>query len=223
MDQKKSYLVRRASGSVRLACDDPGWDQADRIEIDEYPWYTSGLKQATTVAALYDDEAIYLLYVCDDKHISAVETETNSNVHTDSCVEFFATIDPDGQWGKWGYFNFEVNCCGTAKLGFRPGPEWRTLAPAELVETIRIKTSIPTPTKTESPGDDGWWLAAAIPFAVISEAAGRKIAPKSGTHWRANFYRCGGKTDPQSACWNPINTPEHEYHSPEFFGNLPFE
>ncbi|MDY7009218.1 MAG: carbohydrate-binding family 9-like protein, partial [Planctomycetota bacterium] len=76
---------------------------------------------------------------------------------------------------------------------------------------------------TSSSGDDGWWLAAAIPFAVISQIAGRKIAPKSGTHWRANFYRCGGKTDPQAACWNPIDLPEQDYHRPEFFGNLSFE
>ncbi len=223
MNQPKNYLVRRASGPVRLACDDPVWGQADRLEIDEYPWYTSGLKQATAVAVLYDDEAIYLLFVCEDKHISAVETLANSNVHIDSCVEFFATIDPDGRWGKWGYFNFEANCCGAAKLGFRPGPEWRTLAPAELVETIRVNTSIPTPTKDESPDDDGWWLAAAIPFSAISEMVDGDVAPKSGDTWRANFYRCGGKTDPQYAAWNPIDLPEQDYHRPEFFGNLEFE
>ncbi|MCD4698993.1 MAG: carbohydrate-binding family 9-like protein [Phycisphaerae bacterium] len=223
MNQPKNYLVRRASGPVRLACDATAWEQAYRLAIDEYPWYTGGFKQETTAAVLYDDEAIYLLFVCADKHISAVETDTNSNVHIDSCVEFFATIDPDGHWGKWGYFNFEANCCGTAKLGFRPGPEWRTLAPAELVETIGVSTSIPTPTKTESPDDDGWWLAAAIPFSVISEIAGRKVAPKSGAQWRVNFYRCGGKTDPQAACWNPIDLPEQDYHRPEFFGNMSFE
>ena len=91
------------------------------------------------------------------------------------------------------------------------------------VTARRVGTSIPTPTKVESPNDDGWWLAAAIPFSAISELAGFKVAPKSGTVWRANFYRCGGRTDPQYACWNHIDNPQPDFHRPEFFGNLTFE
>ncbi len=220
MNQPKNYLVRRAGGTVRLACDDQAWSRADVLSIDEYPWYTAGEKQDTTAAAMYDDEAIYLLFVCADKHISAVETQPNGWVCKDSCVEFFIAFESEG---VAKYLNFEANCCGTVHMGFWAGRDDCSLAPPEVLDAVSVKTSIPTPTKEEFPTDDGWWLAAAIPFATISKMVGRDVAPKSGDTWRANFYRCGGKTDPQHAAWNTIDHPEPDYHRPEFFGTLTFE
>ena len=220
MSQQKEYLVRRAQGPVRLACEDAVWNQAERLEIDEYPWYVSGQKQRTTVAMLYDSSALYALFICEDRHISAAETRPNGDVYLDSCVEFFAMPAPDR---SEEYFNLEVNCCGTVHLGFGAGREGRKLAPPEVLERIRVATSIPTPTKDESPSDDGWWLAAALPFDAIAELAGFEVAPTSGALWRANFYRCGGKTDPQLACWNRIEWDKPDFHRPEFFGKLLFE
>jgi len=220
MAETKSYLIRRAGGPVRLACDDTAWSRAERLAIGEYPWYVSGGRQGTGVGLLYDDEAIYALFVCEDRHISAVEARPNGNVYLDSCVEFFASPDP----GRHpGYFSLEANCCGTVHLGFGPGRQGRNLAAASVHEKLTVATSIPVPSKEESPADDGWWLAAALPFSAISELAGFAVAPKSGTAWRANFYRCGGKTDPQYACWNPIQWEKPDFHRPEFFGLLTFE
>ena len=218
--EKKTYTVRKASGKIKLSCDETIWAAADRLSIDEYPWYTHGQKQATTVAALYDADAIYLLFICEDKHIYAVETRPNGDVYKDSCVEFFANVDPEK--GD-DYFNFEANCCGTIHLAFGPDRYNRTLASGDVLEKIRVSTSIPTATKEESPSDDGWWLAAKIPFSAISKLAGYPVEVKSGTIWTANFYRCGGKTDPQHACWNPIATPQPDFHQPGYFGILKFE
>jgi len=220
MGQQKSYLVRRATGPVRLACEDPCWVQADRLSISEFPWYESGQKQGTDVALLYDDEAIYALFVCEDRHIHAVETRPNGNVYLDSCVELFAAPAPDRDGG---YFNFEANCCGTVHLGFGPGRQGRRLAPESVLDRIRVKTCFPLPTKRESDADDGWWLAAAIPFAAVAELADFPVAAGPEGVWRANLYRCGGKTDPQYACWNPIQWEKPDYHRPEFFGTLAFE
>ncbi len=220
MTGMKSYTIHRASGPLRGACDDPAWEAAERLAIDEYPWYVSGDKQDTTVALLYDDEALHALFVCADKHISAVETEPNGNVYLDSCVELFAW---PGQVGEGGYFNFEANCCGTVHLGYGPGRSDRRLAPPSVHERIAVATCIPTPTKDESPNDDGWWLAATIPFAALGELTGTEIAPGPGSTWRANFYRCGGKTDDQYACWNVIDFERPSFHLPEFFGELIFE
>ncbi len=220
MGATKEYLVRRARGPVRLACDEEAWNAADRLSIAEFPWYSSGQKQGTDAALLYDDEALYALFVCEDRHIYAVETRPNGNVYLDSCVEMFAMPAPGAEAG---YFNLEANCCGTIHLGFGAGREGRRLAPASVLERIRVVTSIATPTREESSADDGWWLAAEVPFAAISELAGFEVAPRSGTRWRANFYRCGGKTDPQYACWNRIEWDRPDYHRPEFFGTLRFE
>jgi len=218
----KSYLIKRANGPVPLCGDAPAapWKTADLAQIDQYPWYKAGAKQVTNARAVYDDKALYLQFLCEDRHIFSRVTETGGNVCNDSCVEFFATIDPDQ--GP-DYFNIETNCCGTRLMGFGPQREGRRRLLPGQAERIQIVTSIPAKTRDEQKGDNGWWAAIELPFDFLSEFTGRTIAPKPGTRWRANFYRCGGKTEPQCACWNPIEWKTPDYHRPEFFGDVRFE
>jgi hypothetical protein len=205
---------------VRLAAECEAWAAADKLAIDQFPWFKQGQRQATDVGLLYDDQAIYLLFVCEDKHINSVETRPNGDVYKDSCVEFFATPNPRE---NSSYFNFESNCCGCVHLGWGAGRHDRKLGSPQVHADIKVKTSIPTPTREESPRDDGWWLAAAIQFSAIEKLGGLKLAPRPGDTWRVNFFRCGGKTDGQYACWSPIDFKDPDFHRPQFFGLLKFE
>ena len=217
----KTYVIQRATGPVPLCGDAAAgaWQAAEVAQIDQYPWYNGGQKQGTEVRVLYDDRAVYAQFLCQDRHIFAQVTQVNGNVCLDSCVEFFATIEPDK--GP-DYFNLEANCCGTPLLGYGPARRPRIAIRPEQASRIRIATSVPGPTKAESPSDNGWWLAAAVPLDFISEFTGARIAPGPGTRWKANFYRCGGKTDPQFAAWSPIPWERPDFHRPEFFGDVTF-
>jgi hypothetical protein len=118
-----------------------------------------------------------------------------------------------------------MNCCGTPLLGFNSGKGARTHIPPERRGLLRIATSVPGPTKDESPNDQSWWLAAALPFKLLDQFPSAPPPAKAGDVWRANFYRCGGKTDQQYACWSPIDPAkqsEPSFHDPEFFGELVF-
>jgi hypothetical protein len=215
-----SYAINRAASKAILTGDVSGtaWEHANALQIDNFPWYTSGQKQDTQARLLYDDDAIYAQFICEDAHIFAKETELNGGVYLDSCVEFFASFAPN----KPDYFNLEMNCCGTMHVGLGAGREGRRLITPELARRIKVVASVPGPTKDESPYDNGWWIVVAMPFEMISEFAGQKVKPTSGTPWRANFYRCGGKTDAQHACWNPITRERPDFHRPEFFGDMVF-
>jgi len=220
-----TYTVQRTPAAPPLTGQvaDTPWADAATLAIDTYPWYTAGGKQATTVRLLHDDEAIYVQFQCEDRHIFCEVTELNGPVSKDSCVELFATIDPDR---RPHYLNFEANCCGTFLMGFNGSrAEQRRISP-ELARRVAVVTSIQQPTRDESPDDDGWWLTAKLPLEVLSQLAGQPVQPTAGTRWRANFYRCGGRTERQYACWNPIDTAKHprpDFHRPEFFGQLLFE
>ncbi len=218
MSETRTYTIHRSSGPVGLNPKDNAWSKAEKLSIDVYPWYKGGDKQGTEGRLLYDDEAVYALFICQDKHIYSEETRPNGNVYKDSCVEFFAIPD----LANGGYFNFEANCCGCVHLGWGPGRPDRKLAGPETHAGLKVATSVSGPTKNESPSDNGWWLAARLPFSTISQFAGLTVAPRAGTIWKANFYRCGGKTDDQYACWNPIGHPKPDFHRPEFFGTLRF-
>ena len=217
----RSYEIRRAGGAVPLggAIEGTPWAQAAALEIAEFPWYAAGAKQATTVRLLWDDAALYVQFVCEDRHIFAQVTERNGPVCEDSCVELFAMPQPDRQAN---YFNLELNCCGVFLLGWGPGRGGRRRVTHELAQRFQVATSVPGPTKAEAEDDDGWWAAAALPFEVLGAFTSLRLAPAAGDVWRANLYRCGGATEPQFACWNPIEAAQPDFHRPEYFGELRF-
>jgi hypothetical protein len=197
------------------------WEQARPVRIDEFPWPRPGERQPTTVRLLYDADAVYVQFRCRDRHIFSRVTDLNGPVCQDSCVEFFATVNPAA--GPH-YFNLEVNCCGHVLLGFGPERRDRKAVSPDLARRLTVAASEPGPTREESAGDRGWWVAAAVPFAVIEKMAGTPLVrPGCGSEWRANFYRCGGKTGPQYACWNPVVWEHPDFHRPEFFGRLRFD
>jgi hypothetical protein len=221
---EKRYVVAKITEPVPLVGDPVAvpWKKAAVLNIDQFPWYKSGDRQGTTVRLLYDDQAVYAQFICQDKHSYAVATKVNDPVYRDSCVEFFGSIDPAA---RPDYFNLEMNCCGTLLMGFNGSRANRAQITPELASKIKLVTSVPGPTKEESPADNGWWAAVRLPFEVISDMAGQKVRPTQGTTWRANFYRCGGKTDTQYGCWSPIDTikyPVPDFHRPEYFGTLIF-
>lgn len=217
----RRYVIGRAACPPPLSGRVAGtaWAQAAAARIDRFCWYIGGARQGTTVRILYDRANLYLQFRCRDRHISAAAGGLNGPVWQDSCVEFFATIEPQG---APGYFNLEINCCGVFLLGFGPDRHHRRLIGSLLAGRIRIAASAPGATKAESPLDRSWWVAAAVPLDILSAFTGRPVRPRAGDVWRGNLYRCGGLTDPQHASWNPITTAAPDYHRPECFGILRF-
>ncbi len=216
----KQYTIRRTAVPPGGAIDHAAWNTADVLAIDRFPWHEAGRKQLTRARLLYDDQALYVHFTAEDVHSSARVAELNGPVCTDSCVEVFASVEPDE---RPHYFNFEANCCGQFHLGFGPDRNERRLIQADLADRIKVATSVAGATKAESPDDEQWRLVARLPFDVLSEFTGRPVRPRPGDAWRGNLYRCGGETDPQFACWNPIDTSGPDFHRPECFGRLIFE
>jgi hypothetical protein len=211
------YRISRAAGLVELvgAVAGTAWEGAQRAAIDHYPWYKGGKKQSTAARLLYDDDALYVQFRCQDQHSSAARRKLNGRVCVDSCVELFVTVEPER---CDHYFNLEINCCGAMLLGFSNDDGSRRDVTEELAEQISIVTSTRGKTKCESPRDRQWWVAARVPFAMLREFTERPIQPAAGTEWRLNFYRCGGQTEPQYASWQPMDVNRPNFHMPEFFG-----
>jgi len=214
---KRYEIVYRKQSPKLDPCDKGWWADVPGDLIDEFPWYTGGDKQATTFRAAWCDDGLYLKYDCRDKHISAVATETNGYVWQDSCVEAFVAPSADK---PLNYYNFEMNCVGTYLMGTHC--DWGEGYMDRSIDIgIEVATTVPGPTKDESPDDDGWLLVARIPWKHFEKEA-VNLPPKPGDLWRANLYRLGGKTDPQNACWSPIESPHASFHQPQFFGEIVF-
>ena len=193
------------------------WCHAETAAVDVFPWFMSGLKQRTEVRLVYDKDALHLLFEAQDIHSYAGKRELNGRVYLDSCVEFFASPWPDD---TPDYFNCEINCCGAIHFGFGPDRYNRRLISPALAEDILVLSTIAGDAKKEFQDDSGWKVYVRLPRKTLSALCGRSVG-FSGM-WRGNFHRCGGRTEPQFACWNPIDSPNPDYHRPEQFGELMF-
>ncbi len=161
------------------------------------------------------DQMILLKFYVTEKSVRALEKKINGDVYKDSCVEFFLSTD------GVHYYNFEFNCIGTPHVGWGEGRHHRKPLPVEAVKKIQVKSSLGSDPFDIRTGDFQWNLVVMIPASCLVHDPGLTFSGLSGT---ANFFKCGDELpDPHFVTWNPVGTPEPDYHQPEFFGMIDFE
>jgi len=197
--------------------DKPDWQSIAAIEVNNYPWYQAGNKQNTQVKLCASDDTLFMQIIAQDQYSFAKQTQLNNKlICEDSCVEFF--FSPSGVLGS-SYVNIEINCCGALHIAYGAARENRQFISLEVASLISRKTSIVSPVKFEKTDDSQWSVEIALPFDAIEQLTGEKV---NKDKWFANFYRCGGRTEPQYAVWHHVEAPEPDYHRPEYFGELVF-
>lgn len=183
----------------------------ETINWEEYPY-----KPEVTVQIAYNEQELFLQYRVKEQAVKAEITENNGKVWTDSCVEFF--LSPQG---NDEYYNLEVNCIGTALLGFRKKGSPATHAPNELIESIRRISTLGDEPFAERKEETEWEITMAIPWGVFFK---HTLKPAQGKKMRGNFYKCGDDLSiPHFVSWTKIKTEKPSFHNPEFFGGLEFE
>jgi len=215
------YSIKKAAAISENNRNSPDWQNIAALEINHYPWYQEGKKQDTQVKLSANSETLFIQIIAQDNYSFAKQTELNHMlICEDSCVEFF--FSPSGILGS-SYVNLEVNCCGTLHLAYGAGRDNRQFISVEAASLIQCQSSLnrnmDTPVKIENNDDSQWSIEIALPFTAIEQLTGEVVNKEK---WFANFYRCGGRTEPQYAVWNNIDVVEPDYHRPEHFGELVF-
>ena len=209
------HTILRAAGPITIdgEIDEPSWEAAASIGDFHFPWWKEGDKEQTETRLLWDDVNLYISFVADDKHISAIHTERDAPVSQDDCVEAF--IMPDTT-NIGHYYNFEVNVIGTMLDRFQLSEPTGAYT-SELSAATQIDGTL----NDESDEDVGFVTEFAIPFTSFVDTA-PNLPPKPGDTWRMNLYRIGGKVNPQYSQWSNTGTPKPKYHVPERFGIVHF-
>ena len=188
-------------------------DGFDTHKISETPWKDFPYSPEVSFAIAHSDDCIFLKYFVSENSIRAVNSQINSSVWEDSCVEFFIHFNDDK-----GYYNFEFNCIGTPLVGFGKSRSERDLLPKEVVGTIQTESFISRVKVKEAVY---WELSVSIPSNVFIH---HPIPSLSGQKGRVNFHKCGDQLPvPHFLAWNNIQSAEPNFHLPEFFGEIYFE
>jgi DNA-binding beta-propeller fold protein YncE len=213
------YTAHRADSKIKVdgKLDELAWRNATSFSEFKFAWWTAGKKEQTVARMLWDDEFLYVSYNCQDAHISAVNTDHDSPVYKDDCVEIFTAPNPER---PFDYFNIEMNVNRAILDRHHPDgpgkevPNWDS-------QGIVIATSISGTLNDDSDKDRGWVLEVAIPFANFAQVTGRPH-PRDGDVWHLNLNRLGGQTNPQHSQWSPGTTKTPAFHAPDTFGRVLF-
>lgn len=179
------------------------WDKAEAQTLTECAWSPNAAPEAR-VQVSYDEDGIIVRLTSDAAPTRAVNTEPNSAVWEDSCMEFFFSMN-----GK-SYVNLEANSLGALRASFGEGRKDR----AHL-----LHMNVPMPTVSAQVFSDSWSVEFAVPFSLFDALWGKR--PAAGESLFVNFYSCGDETPkPHYAAWNPVLTETPDFHRPDFFGEL---
>lgn len=177
--------------------------------IDTVNWSDYPYAPRVTFRFAHSEEALTVMFEVEEEHLRAVTLDDNGPVWEDSCVEFFVK-NPVGE----GYFNFEINCVGTALAAKRKARNDAQMFTPEQLACVRRFGSLPHEVIDSVGEAQRWWLVEVIPFSVLGlESAPERLA--------ANFYKCGdGCRKVHFLSWSPIALPEPNFHCPDFFGEV---
>jgi hypothetical protein len=219
-----SYLVKRAQAKPDITApfDAPCWADAEIMKIDRFYKEGSGFNPEVNFKLMYDAEGLYGLFEVHDQYVRCTNTQFQSGVCCDSCLEFF--VRPAA---GVGYQNFEISASGTMLCMHITNPgrtakgfiEYRFLTEEE-VKDIKIFHTLPDTVEPEQQGPCTYRLGWFMPFSLFKHLNGAPV-PTAGTVWRANVYKCGDKTShPHWQSWTPLRAVN--FHVPDEFGKIVF-
>jgi hypothetical protein len=217
----KRVLVPKLEGSIKMdgELDEPVWKKAAALA----PFFHSdgsGRERGNTEIRLwYDDQALYLAWICHDSEIQATFTARDSKFWEEEVAEFFVTPKEltryyELQWNPLGgvfdaIIENEVDERGVSK---RFEGEWGYTATG-MKSAVKVKGTVGRP----GDKDELWQVEVSVPFSDLNQPA-----PKPGEVWRANFYRFNRATGQPAELlsWSPTYLPG--FHQPARFGYLEF-
>ncbi len=177
---------------------------------EEYPYAPN-----VTFKMFHTGEKLYLRFDVEEGYTAACVAEDNGKVWTDSCCEFFLSLD-----GK-AYYNVECTCIGKMLIGYRKKGEAAIHAGEDILSQVERHTSLGTEPFEERVGENKWSLMLGLPTSIMHQ---HKVESWSGLKLKANLYKCGDNlSKPHFLSWQPIALPQPCFHCPEFFTEVELE
>jgi Carbohydrate-binding family 9 len=218
MESLPEYRVVRAKSDFPVPGEPSLWSTIPALNISHYLWLDNGYRPHVEVRLCHSQQSLYVHFDVFEAKIRVRYTRFQDPVYKDSCVEFFVDLFPER---KAGYINFETNALGAMLVAIGPDRNRRIPIPKADLKGLEIVSSIKRPISGYH-GAEFWTLAYKIPLRLFEQYYGSRI--KSGHIARANFYKCGDETEtPHFGAWSPIQSPQPDFHRPEFFGRLIFQ
>jgi len=217
MSPLAEYRVRNIHEDFSLPGESGFWEGVPAAKVEHYLWLKNGYQPRVEARLCLSPNFLYVFFKAWESRVRLTYTNFQDPVYKDSCVEFF--VDPFPEKGL-GYINIETNALGTMLIHHGKDRGTRRPIPREDLAGFEVRPSIKAPVTGEH-GADQWTLAYRLPLSLFEKYYGARLA--SGCVARGNFYKCGDLAEfPHYGAWNPVGSPEPDFHLPEYFGRILF-
>lgn len=200
--------------------DHENWNQTEWIQLTQRINLEKTDDMDTRFKILYSDTGMYLLYDSKDEVLNASIESDFEELWNEDVVEVFFWPDQDERT----YFEYELSPLNYELPIFVSQQKGETIhwIPFEYSYTegrkTRHKTSITGGEKEYEAKISGWRGEIFIPFKLFRPL--KNVPPKSGTHWKANFYRVDYDYGPTYWSWQPF---DETFHDLDQYGTIVFE
>lgn len=193
------------------------WRDVAPVEVKNFIRKIPPFHPLVEVKMGYDKDNLYIIFNVHDRYVRCLTDELNGPVWHDSAVEFF--FSPDSS-RPGNYFNLEVNCGGTALLGYHTASKNKpTVEDTRQIEVAHTLPQIVDPEITEPVV---WAVECRIPLAMLAKYS-HITRPMPGVTWRGNFCKIAeNNTNPHYMSWAVIDDPKPTFHMPQYFGEIKF-
>ncbi|MCK5803353.1 MAG: carbohydrate-binding family 9-like protein, partial [Lentisphaeria bacterium] len=197
----------------------PGeWDHAVPLVLTHWWPKQTGVKQKTTVRLLWDDEALYVCYQCEDVDITAVLENRDDPTYNEDCCEIFIMPNPTRK--PTAYIGLEMSARGVLFDYFCSSGV--ALLKRFDLQDCALMTKIDGTLNARGDRDKGWVLEVRIPFANF-DGLTRPTPPAPGAEWRVQLCRWDGVApDRALSLWTNSEAKTPNPHRPDRFGWLVF-
>lgn len=198
--------------------DKPAWRKVRPARVEHFIRDVPAFHPRVEVKMMYDDANVYVIFNVHDRYVRCLTDELNGPVWHDAAVEFF--FAPDSSRPR-NYFNLEVNCGGTALLGYRTTSKNKPTV--EDIRQITVAHTLPSIVDPEIKDPVTWTIEYSIPLAMLAKYS-HLTRPAPGVVWRGNFCKIAeNNTNPHHMTWAPITDPKPTFHMPQYFGKIVFQ
>lgn len=217
-----TYTIQRTDQGIVVdgVADEADWQKAASIDFI-FPWneVEKEGRQGTLARMLWDDDNLYISYVCDDPYLDSEVTERDGPVYNEDAVEIFACPSSDIS----AYYGYEMNINGALLdyIAVGGGEEWtENIHFVWQSEGVQLVTTHDGTLNNHDDTDRGWTLEIAIPFDNFRHLGGQ-IPPQDGDMWRLNLNRTMGDKG-QFSLWSDTHASKASFHHAAYFGKAFF-
>ena len=169
----------------------------------------------TTARIVWDDEALYVAFDCEDPDVWGTFTNRDDPLYTQEVVEIFVDADADGRT----YDEIEVSPHNVVFDAYFPARRQGMDTSWDSGLQSAVKVPAPSTTRPTATGAGRWRCASPSPGCT----AVPHIPPSPGDRWRFNLYRLDlpDRKNAQGQAFSPLFV--GDFHAVDRFAWLVFD